>query len=282
MEIVIIDDEPVSLTVMKQLVAKLPNCEVHAFTNPSAALIWCTNNTPNLVLVDYMMPTMDGIEFSRRVRALPTGRRTPIVMVSAVVDQQVIKRALQNGIDDFLNKPFDFMQLQTCVSEMLGLRAMQGQLANKSLLLAARALTADKKAESVPNLLDWDLSRARLGGDEKLLGEIAGMLVSTVPGLLSLIKSAIVDADFDGVLLHVIALKGAVAAVEAQNVSSALSRLEVQARSRAPLASITAFKQVQALAERLVAELAPVVPTVDERHGDEWALSYQSAAFCQD
>lgn len=140
MEIVIVDDEPVSLTVMKQLVAKLPSCEVHAFTNPSAALIWCTNNTPDLVLVDYTMPTMDGIEFARRVRALPTGR---------------------------------------------------------------------------------------------------------------------------------------------PDVFSSLSRLEVQARSRAPLASMAAFKLVQALAQRLVTELAPAVPPMNKRDGEEWER-YQSATVCQD
>ena len=44
MNIVIIDDEPVSLAVMKQLVSKLPDCEAQAFTDASAALIWCLNN----------------------------------------------------------------------------------------------------------------------------------------------------------------------------------------------------------------------------------------------
>lgn len=107
--------------------------------------------------------------------------------------------------------------------------------------------------------------------------------MSTVPGVLSLIKSAILDEDFDAVLAHVIALKGAVAAVEAPDVSSSLSRLELQARSRAPLASMAAFKLVQALAQRLVAELASVVPPMNKRHGEqEWELSYQSAAVCQD
>ena len=277
MNILIIDDEPVSLTVMKQLVAKLPNCHTHPFTNASAALIWCTHNTPDLVIVDYMMPTIDGIEFTRRLRASPVGRNTPIVIVSAVIDREVIKRALQAGADDFLSKPFDFIQLQTCVSDILGLRAMQGQIANKSLLLAARALSSDNKTDKAPRLLDRNLSRARLGGDEQLLGEVARVFVYTVPGVLNLIRSAILDNDFEAVLAHVIALKGAVAAIEAPDVSNSLARLEVQARKQEPLATVAAFAMVQALTERLVAELAPLVPTMDKREG-EAEVSCESVA----
>lgn len=262
MNIVIIDDEPVSLAVMKQLVAKLPNCQPHDFTNASAALIWSMSNAPDLVIVDYMMPTIDGIEFTRRLRALPGRRKTPVVMVSAVVDRQVIKRALQNGVDDFLNKPFDFIELQTCVSEMLGLRAMQGQLANKALLLAAKAFSGNRAPGSPPQLLDRNLSRARLGGDEKLLGEVARIFIHTVPGVMSLIRAAVLENDFDAVLGHVIALKGAVAAVEAPDVSEFLSRLELHARSRDAVATVAAFAMVQALTERLIRELAPIVPVV--------------------
>lgn len=259
MNIVILDDEPVSLEVMKQLVAKLPECDAHAFTEASAALIWCMNNTPDLVIVDYSMPALDGVEFTRRVRAIPNGRRTPVVMVSAVVDDQVIKRALQSGVDDFLHKPFDFVELQTCVSEMLGLRAMQGQLANKALLVQARALTGSRSG--VPQLLNRNVSRARLGGDEKLLGEVAHIFMHTVPAVLRLIRAAVLENDFDAVLAHVIALKSAVSAVEAPDVLNFLSRLEYHATIRDPIATVAAFSMVQAVTERLFSELAPIVPS---------------------
>ena len=260
MNIVIVDDEPVSLAVMKQLVAKLPYCDAIAFTDPSAALIWCMKNTTDLVIVDYMMPALDGVEFTRRLRALPSARKTPVVMVSAVIDEQVIKRALQSGVDDFLDKPFDFIELQTCVSEILGLRAMQGQLANKALLATARA--ASKRREGVPQLLDRNVSRARLGGDEKLLGEVAHIFMHTVPAVLRLVRSAILDGDFDTVLAHVISLKGAVSAVEAPDVLNFLSKLECHARNQDRIATVAAFAMVQAVTERLFSELAPLVPNM--------------------
>ena len=97
MNIVVIDDEPVSLAVMKQVVSKLPDCDAQAFTDASAALIWCMNNKTDLVIVDYMMPALDGVEFARRLRAHPTAKRTPIVMVSAVVETQVMRRAARTA-----------------------------------------------------------------------------------------------------------------------------------------------------------------------------------------
>ena len=282
MNIVIIDDEPVSLEAIKQLVAKLPNCHAHGFTNAPAALIWCETNKPDLVIVDYMMPRMDGIDLTRRLRALPTGRKIPIVMVSAVVDRYVVKRALQNGVDDFLHKPLDFIQVQTCVSEMLGLRAMRGQLANKTLLLAAKAFSADKKAESAPQLLDRNLSRARLGGDEKLLADLARIFIYTVPGVLSLIRASILDNDFDAAVAHIIALKGAVGAVEAPDVSRSLSQLEIHARNRDLVAMVAAFSMVRALTERLVRELAPIMSTRDmqDEHKEKGGLKQAVLSTC--
>ena len=60
MNIIIVDDELVSLTVLKQLVEKLPDCCAQGFTDASAALVHCEQNDPDLVLVDYMMPDLNG------------------------------------------------------------------------------------------------------------------------------------------------------------------------------------------------------------------------------
>jgi CheY-like chemotaxis protein len=268
--ILIIDDEPVCLEVMKQLVSKLPNCQTQACTSASAAFSWCIGHEPDLVIVDYMMPNIDGIEFTRRLRGLPNRTKTPVVMVSAVSDQQLVKRALQVGIDDFLTKPFDFVELQTCVSNMLGLRAMQGQLAKKALVLQARTMSHDEpQRDTTLTVLDRNISRARLGGDEKLLGEVARIFIHTVPGVLASIRAATLEKDFDQVLGYVIALKGAVAAVEAPDVLQFLSRLEEHAKMRDDVGTVAAFAMVQALAERLLRELAPIVPRSVEPEFEE-------------
>src|SRR5689334_20890977 len=135
MNIVIVDDDPVSLTVMREIVGKLPQCAVVGFNEPTAALDHCLDNPPDLVIVDYMMPSLDGVAFSRVLRMSRATHDVPIVLVTAAIDAGIIKSALHQGVDEFLLKPFTFVDLQSCVSELLGLRAMRGQLASKQLLL---------------------------------------------------------------------------------------------------------------------------------------------------
>lgn len=145
MDIIIVDDEPVSVTMLKRLVEKLPDCNGRGFTQASAALAWCKQNDPDLVIVDYMMPELNGIEFTRHLRALDGKADTPLLMVTASADREVRNSALQNGINDFLNKPFDFVELQARASNMLALRCSQKKLANRALLLAEEVREATKE-----------------------------------------------------------------------------------------------------------------------------------------
>src|SRR2546423_14447131 len=112
MDIIIVDDDMVSLTMLKQLVEKLPDSKVTEFAHPALALPWCKHNDIDLIIVDHLMPGMDGIEFTRRLRKLPERADTPVLMVTASEETEVHKTALQNGVNDVLTKPFDFSQLQ--------------------------------------------------------------------------------------------------------------------------------------------------------------------------
>jgi CheY-like chemotaxis protein len=258
MNIVIVDDDPVSLTVMKEIVAKLPQCTVLGFQDPTVALDRCLESPPDLVIVDYMMPGIDGVAFSRLLRMSRPTHTVPIVMVSAAIDRNILKSALQQGVDEFLHKPFSFVALQTCVSELLGLRAMQGQLAGKQLLLTARDSDIAEHRRQ-PRVLGRHVSRARLAGDEKLLAKVAELVLHHTPDVLSRIRHSLVDADFGAVVREVVLLKGAVTSIEAPQLSRCLDNLELHARRGNAGGARAAFAFAQALAERLLKELAPLV-----------------------
>jgi CheY-like chemotaxis protein len=258
MNIVIVDDDPVSLTVMREIVGKLPQCTVLAFGAATTALDHCLDTPPDLVIVDYMMPVMDGVAFSRVLRMSRPTHAVPIVMVSAAIDRDILKSALQQGVDEFLHKPFTFVELQTCVSELLGLRAMQGQLANKQLLLTARESDLAEQHEH-PRVLGRHMSRARLAGDEKLLAQVAELVLHHAPDVLSRIRESLLNADFEAVVQDVVLLKGAVTSIEAPQLSRCLDSLELHARRGNAGGARAAFAFAQALAERLLSELAPLV-----------------------
>ena len=101
MQVIIVDDEPVSLTVLEQIVEKLPDCHVKGFTEASTALAWCTHNEPDLVIVGYMMPELNGIEFTEHFRLLSGKSDTPVLMVTASTDREVRNTAFEIGVNDF-------------------------------------------------------------------------------------------------------------------------------------------------------------------------------------
>ena len=259
MKIIVIDDELVSLTVLKQLVDKLPDCSVEGFTDAYAALSRCEQDDPDLVIVDYMMPQLNGIEFTRRLRASEVNKETPVLMVTASGDREVRDSALQNGINDFLNKPFDFVELQARATNMLALRESQRKLAHHALSRGHTDAGVPQKSTSTDKVLDVNMTRARLAADEALLGEIAAIFMRTVPQLLTSLGTALSGNDLKRAFGQAHSLKGAVAAFEAPEVFNSLAQVEAHAKNQDGEAANAAFAMAEALVERLVSELAPIV-----------------------
>lgn len=148
MDIVIVDDAPITIALLRKLVGKLADCRAVPFTSAGEGLEWCAANDPDMVIVDFMMPEMDGIEFTRRFRLMPGKADTPVLMVTAADDRALRHRALTLGINDFLNKPFDQIELQARARNMLALRSSQRKLANRALLLADEVAKATRDIAS--------------------------------------------------------------------------------------------------------------------------------------
>jgi two-component system, response regulator RpfG len=122
MKVAIVDDTPVNLLLMEKLVARQPDCVPVPFGDPAAGLRWCLDNEPDLIIVDYMMPVMDGLEFIQRVRAMHDRDDVPILMVTANHERQTRYDALMRGANDFLTKPIDKHEFEPRVRNMLRLR----------------------------------------------------------------------------------------------------------------------------------------------------------------
>ena len=111
--VLIIDDQQIPRMILEQFVASVdPNLRGKTFDNPAAALAWVEENLIVMALVDYRLPGMDGIEFTRRLHALPGNRNVPVVMITALDDQDNLIRyqALSAGVMDFLIKPLDHQE----------------------------------------------------------------------------------------------------------------------------------------------------------------------------
>ena len=134
MKVAIIDDAQMNVTLLQHLVRKLPDCESVCFTDPVLALQWCLANEPDLVVVDYMMPGLSGIELVEQFRVRHTD--VPVLMVTANHETALRHQALKIGVTDFLNKPMDNTEFLARAKNMLALRASHKKLADHAAWLA--------------------------------------------------------------------------------------------------------------------------------------------------
>jgi response regulator RpfG family c-di-GMP phosphodiesterase len=158
--IVIIDDLAINLTLLTALVSKLGDCESMVFQESPKGLAWCSENQSDLIIVDYMMPAMDGIEFISRLRAVAGREEVPILMITANDDKEVRYEALQSGATDFLTKPVDRIEFSARVRNMLALGASRKKLADKAAWLADEVKKATAAIYAREQELSFRMSRA--------------------------------------------------------------------------------------------------------------------------
>lgn len=114
----IVEDEESILMSLEFLLTQ-EGYSVATAQDGAAALEAATNRTPDLVLLDVMLPNMDGFEVCRQMRANPELRKTRIMMVTARGRDTEVERGLALGADDYLTKPFSTRELMEKIRALL-------------------------------------------------------------------------------------------------------------------------------------------------------------------
>jgi putative two-component system response regulator len=132
MRLLIVDDSRSSLALIGSVVKDLMVGELELCLSPLDALSKCDQRQFDLVIVDHIMPEMDGIAFTAALRSRPAYRIVPVIMVTSDLDKSVRIESIKAGATDFLHKPFDATELQARVSNLLALRQAQVELADRA------------------------------------------------------------------------------------------------------------------------------------------------------
>ncbi|MCY1634067.1 response regulator [Marinifilum sp. D737] len=108
-----VDDSPINNKLIEAYFRR--DYEVISKESGQQALAWLEGNIPDVILLDIMMPVMDGIEVLERIQANDRLKEIPVIMVTAKTEMESIKATLNLGAQDYVKKPIDFTELQTKV-----------------------------------------------------------------------------------------------------------------------------------------------------------------------
>lgn len=153
--VVVIDDDPTNTSLMAGVIGRIKGCAPVCFTRPDQALAWLAREQPDLVLLDQMMPGMDGMEVLRRIRDDARLRDVPVVMITGSCLNETRMAALERGATDFLNKPVRPAEFRARVRNLLALRKSQRLLRDRAALLAheVQAATREIRARELELLM---------------------------------------------------------------------------------------------------------------------------------
>jgi DNA-binding response OmpR family regulator len=125
------EDDRVSSTLLETVLTKWGYQAVVARDGEEAWRVLQEPDAPQLAVLDWMMPGIDGVEVCRRARALDTARRTYIIMLTTKGHKQDLVAALEAGADDYLIKPFDSDELRVRLQVGVRILELQVELADR-------------------------------------------------------------------------------------------------------------------------------------------------------
>ncbi|BAY26952.1 two-component hybrid sensor and regulator [Calothrix sp. NIES-2100] len=125
--ILVIDDEPDNFDVVETLLDG-ENYRLYYAPSGKQALDRLSSFQPDVILLDVMMPDLDGMEVCRRIKADPQWRVVPIIIVTALTTKEDLAQCLATGADDFISKPVNGVELRARVNSMLRIKQQYDNL----------------------------------------------------------------------------------------------------------------------------------------------------------
>ena len=143
-KILIVDDESAARAALEMLLRR-EGFEVRDASNGEAALAECAAFLPDLILLDILMPGLNGFEVCRRIKATPETRLTPVVLITGLSATEDRIQGINAGADDFLSKPIDFNELLARTRSLLRLKQITDELENAEAVLCSLALSIEAR-----------------------------------------------------------------------------------------------------------------------------------------
>ena len=154
-KILIVDDEPGNVLLLEQMMIQEGYGNLHSTSDSTQALGLFTGVQPDLVLLDLNMPRMDGFEVMEQLKEADPESLVPILVLTALKDEDTKLRALRSGAKDFLSKPFDLTEASLRIKNLLEMRLLHQRVRMHNQILEdqvqVRTAELERSAEELTN-----------------------------------------------------------------------------------------------------------------------------------
>ena len=174
--ILVVDDEPRNVRLMS-MVLRAEGYQVSTAATGSDALALLQATSPDLIVLDVMMPGLSGYEVCRSIRAAEATRFLPVILVTALSESPDRVQGIEAGADDFISKPFNEVELRARVRSLLRIKALHDALEQRNNLLLDALQRAVSPGVAAQILADPE-RYLRPGGERRnvtiLFGDLRG------------------------------------------------------------------------------------------------------------
>lgn len=144
--VLIVDDESTGRSILEKVIQKIDDdLIVTGFDSAPQALDWLRVNAVDLIITDYRMPVVNGVEFIKKARDLPGNDCVPIMMITVVSEKSVRYEALEAGATAFLTRPIDQIECRTSCRNLLKIKEQQSIIQDRADWLARQVEVATQQ-----------------------------------------------------------------------------------------------------------------------------------------
>jgi CheY-like chemotaxis protein len=248
LKILLCEDNAVNQKLAIRLLEKGGHRVTLARTGREAVTAWENPGEPgfDVVLMDIQMPEMDGMEATAEIRSREkqTGKRVPILAMTAHAMRGDRERCLENGMDGYISKPIHPVELFAEIERCLGLQKGNNPMPEKS--------------QKMQDLIDRPSLLERVEGDQGLLTEMIQIFMEEAPALLDSMRESLRAGNMALLERSAHSLKGAVSNLSSKAATSAALKLEQDAKeynAQSAKESLTAVEEVMKLLVPALSEL---------------------------
>ncbi|MCX7708985.1 MAG: response regulator [Clostridia bacterium] len=253
-KVLIIDDMPFNIRLLKQILED-EGYVVYSISNVGQGIVSAVCEImPSVIILDIMMPEISGYDICQQIKKHTMLDSIPVIMLSAMADENSMKLAFEAGACDYISKPFEEEQVLTKVQSALKIQKRESYL---EILTDASSKKGIHGPENDPEEYEFKAERVyeRVSGDREFFKQTIDTFEESTTGLLAEIKTGIESGDHQVLTQAVHAMKSMIMYFNANKAERILEALSSQIKSGS-------FHKSEELRDALQQEISEMVLTL--------------------